>query len=91
MLLIPAGGEQSDIAEICQTNGLARVISPEEATPDKIRSELESLLHNSDMHKRAKQVANAFAAIDSVSVTANMLEQLAQSRKPQPLLRTAKG
>ena len=87
-LLIPAGGEQPDLAALGKQAGVARTLSPEEATPGRIREELTILLEDPRYRQRAARYREAFARVDGSARAADLLEILARTGKP--LLREEK-
>ena len=81
-LLIPAGGEQPDVAERVAESGAARILQPDEATPERLCSEIEILLNDQPMKQAAARISTALKRVDSFSLAADMLEILAAKRAP---------
>jgi UDP:flavonoid glycosyltransferase YjiC (YdhE family) len=81
-LLIPAGGEEPDVAELCERLGVAKVLTPELASVALLASELRSVFENQEMKNTAQHIARQFAGFDSFSVGADLLESLAQIKSP---------
>lgn len=81
-LLIPAGGEQPDVAELWSSAGVARTISTDEATPDRICSEVGCLLADPRYRERARHLASSFARVNGHERAAELLEALARDRRP---------
>lgn len=79
-LLIPAGGEQPDIAELCATNGSARLLYPHDVTAEALRNEIHMLLTDHRIQHSAGALSAAFSRINSAKVTADLLEGLASRR-----------
>lgn len=79
-LLIPAGGEQPDVAELWGSAGVARTLSTDEATPDRICSEVTRLLADPLYRQRARHLASSFARMDGRALAADLLEALARHR-----------
>jgi UDP:flavonoid glycosyltransferase YjiC (YdhE family) len=80
ILLVPGGGEQPDIAERCESAGIARVIQPQDASCDRLADELRIVLEDRLMRSAAKRMAERFALIDGRSTAATLLEHLASSQ-----------
>ena len=76
-LLIPAGGEQPDVAERCKRAGVARVLEAEEVTPERLSAELRTLLADRAAKSAAEQMAAAFAPWSGFHIAAALLEELA--------------
>jgi UDP:flavonoid glycosyltransferase YjiC (YdhE family) len=81
-LLIPAGGEQPDVAELCEKAGVARMLLPDDAVPERIGEALGHLLIDDRYRKRASFYRSTFARIDGFEVAVKLLETLAETRRP---------
>jgi MGT family glycosyltransferase len=81
-LLIPAGGEQPDVAERCRQLGVARVLLPGEVTPDRLKSELTSLFEDDSLYHTVKRLSVSFSKMNDFKIAASLLETLAQTKKP---------
>jgi UDP:flavonoid glycosyltransferase YjiC (YdhE family) len=81
-LLIPGGGEQPDVAALCGSAGVARMLLPEEATPERIHSEVRTLLAAVGYRENARRYQAAFAGLDGSERAADLLETLARTRRP---------
>jgi UDP:flavonoid glycosyltransferase YjiC (YdhE family) len=79
-LLIPAGGEQPDIAELCESAGSARLLDPASATVDTLRSELQIVLTDLRLKRAAGNLAAAFSSVNSAKIAADLLEDAASKR-----------
>lgn len=73
-LLIPAGGEQPDLAEVCRSAGSTIVLDPQTVTADILRQELQSLLTNTQMQRVAQKLASAFSQVNSAKTASDLLE-----------------
>lgn len=80
-LLIPAGGEQPDVAELCESMGVAKVLDPSTVTAALIRDSVEGLFSES-YQRRADYFRAAFSKVSGFEVAADLLEELAATRKP---------
>jgi MGT family glycosyltransferase len=81
-LLIPAGGEQPDVAERCHSAGVARVILPFDLTADALECALEQVLDDPAMRDATARLGAAFHRIDSFSMAAGLLGVLASTGRP---------
>jgi UDP:flavonoid glycosyltransferase YjiC (YdhE family) len=79
-LLIPLGGEQPDVAAVCEQAGVARKLRNEEATPPRLLEELSVLLTEPRYQECAAQYQAAFAKIDGCARAADLLEILGTTR-----------
>lgn len=76
-LLIPAGGEQPDVAEVCKNAGSAIVLEPQSVTVEILRRELQILLTNTQMRREAQRLSSAFSQVNSAKTAGDLLERLA--------------
>jgi MGT family glycosyltransferase len=81
-LLIPAGGEQPDVAALCRDVGVAKTLTPDEATPERIQTEITDLLADSGFRTRARHYASAFTKLNGCERAADLLATLARTRVP---------
>lgn len=72
-LLIPAGGEQPDIAETCLRAGVARVVEPDHVTEDRLRREIEILMHDSLLREAVQRIRNAMCRVNSAETVVDLL------------------
>lgn len=75
-LLIPGGGEQPDMAELCQELGAALVLPFEQASPARLGVLLTGLLARDDLRRAAQALQAAFRQIDGPSAAAGWIESL---------------
>jgi MGT family glycosyltransferase len=80
-VLIPSGGEEPEVADQCQAAGVAKIL-PDKASSAQIAEALQQVLEDDNMLAAAKRAAAAFARMDSMNVVANLLESLAETKKP---------
>jgi UDP:flavonoid glycosyltransferase YjiC (YdhE family) len=80
-VLIPSGGEEPEVADQCQVAGVAKIL-PDKASSAQIAEALQQVLEDDNMLAAAKRAAAAFARMDSMNVVANLLESLAETKKP---------
>jgi len=75
-LLIPAGGEQPDVAERCFHARVARVLDPAEVTPERLRSELLQLVEDSEVRLKAGELAVRFSQANTFDTAISLMENL---------------
>lgn len=89
LLLIPLGGEQLDVAELCESSGVAKILDPQHVSAESIRAAVQELLADQRYRQRAGHYAAALAKVDSFAIAADLFEELAATRKP--VLRSARS
>jgi UDP:flavonoid glycosyltransferase YjiC (YdhE family) len=86
-LLIPAGGEQLDLAEQVQRAGAARILAAETLTADSLQEAVLDALGDTDLRLRALSLGRALASQGGFALSAQLLEQCHGSyRAPLPAL-----
>ena len=75
-LLIPAGGEQPDVAERCVHAGVARSLDPAEVTPERLRLELLRLAEDKRIRIRSGELAIQFSRANNFDAAISLLENL---------------
>jgi MGT family glycosyltransferase len=75
-LLIPAGGEQPDVAERCVHAGVARILDPAEVTPECLRLELLKLVDDNSIRLKARDLAIQFSQANNFDTAISLLENL---------------
>jgi UDP:flavonoid glycosyltransferase YjiC (YdhE family) len=88
-LLIPGGGEQPDVAALCEWAGVSRLLRPQETTAQRICHELDALLADPGHGRRAAEFREAFARMDSSAPAAKLLLQLGATIPGPPSRSTA--
>jgi MGT family glycosyltransferase len=86
-LVMPGGAEQPDIAERCVQLGVARALSLEAVNEDLLRAEIDHLLNDSELRRRAAEFKAAFARMPRFERAAELVESLAA--QGGPVLRSA--
>jgi MGT family glycosyltransferase len=81
-VLVPAGGEQPDVAARCEAMGVAKILAPEQSNPAELSAALQQILVNRKMLDTCQWMAKAFGRIDGFKVAANLLEALAETSAP---------
>jgi len=74
LVLMPAGGEQPDVAELCQHGQIARVLAPEVTTSAAICDGVAHVLADAAAQDRIRRLATEFSAVDGFSLAATSVE-----------------
>ncbi|MGH2599377.1 MAG: glycosyltransferase [Dehalococcoidia bacterium] len=80
-LLLPAGGEQLEVAAHCEHAGVGVSLPPDADAPT-IAEYVERILADTALQESARHLQRAFAHIDGPGTAAKLLEQLAVDRRP---------
>lgn len=75
-LLIPAGGEQLDLAEQVERAGAARVLAPASLTAESLLEAALEALGDTALRHGALQLGRAFASLDGFAISADLIEHL---------------
>ena len=81
-LLIPGGGEQPDVAALAERVGVAKCLSPNDATPSAIGKAIRELLSDARYRQRAEYFKAFFAKHDGFKCSSDLLERLAVTKRP---------
>ena len=84
MVVIPLASDQYYSAERCAALGLARVVPPNDRTPERVRHELHALLHDPGAAARAETMAADIAALPPLETAIAALEALVRSPRVVP-------
>jgi UDP:flavonoid glycosyltransferase YjiC (YdhE family) len=84
MVVIPLASDQYYSAERCAALGLARVVPPDDRTPERVRHELHALLHDPGAAARAETMAADIAALPPLETAIAALEALVRSPRVAP-------
>jgi MGT family glycosyltransferase len=77
MVVIPlAGGDQTGNANRCATLGVARVVSPDQHTPEAIRTAVQDVLADPSYRQNAGQLRQQIRALPGPKHVVGLLEQL---------------
>ena len=91
-LLIPAGGEQPDVAELGRRLGVAEILSPQEVTVDRLCAEVHRLLEHGGYREAARHHSAALARMNSFERVGHLLETLAKTHdRTVPSLSRVRG
>jgi UDP:flavonoid glycosyltransferase YjiC (YdhE family) len=81
MVICPIAGDQSYCGKRCQALGVARVIAPNERSPEAIRAAVRTVLSNSNYRHSAARVRDQMHTLPPVDTGIGMLEQLAHEHR----------
>jgi UDP:flavonoid glycosyltransferase YjiC (YdhE family) len=74
-LLIPAGGEQLDLAEQVERAGAAKVLAADALTAESLLEATLDALGDSALSHGARQLGRAFASLDGFALSADLIER----------------
>ncbi|HYL06496.1 MAG TPA: nucleotide disphospho-sugar-binding domain-containing protein [Thermoanaerobaculia bacterium] len=77
-LLIPAGGEQLDLAEQVERAGAGRILAPKAVTPAALRRAASQVLADGRLRRGARELQRAFGKLAGFGAAAEQLEGLAR-------------
>ena len=80
--LIPMGADQPMNTARCVQLGVARVLDPIEATPDRVRAAVSNVLADPGYRLAAERIRDEFAALPGPAHTIWLLERLAADKRP---------
>ena len=75
-LLIPAGGEQPDLAEVCEHAGCASVLLPDHVTPESLADGVRRTIASDALRQRAQVLGKLFAGFDDFGRAVALVEDL---------------
>ncbi|MEU1889905.1 glycosyltransferase [Streptomyces pristinaespiralis] len=78
LLLLPGGGEQLDMATICERRGAALTLDPIGITPESLHAALREIDGNPRFRASAKQIQSCLSKAQGHQLAADLLESLAQ-------------
>ena len=80
-LMLPAGADQFNNADACDRLGLARVLLPDEVSPEAVRDQVAVLLSDESYQQRARTLAEEIARMpDPGDVAAALLAELLSTK-----------
>jgi UDP:flavonoid glycosyltransferase YjiC (YdhE family) len=82
MVVLPVNADQPRNARRCADLGLARVVGPEERTPEAIRAATQAVLRDPSYRVNAQRVRDEIAAMPGLELAVELLERLARDRAP---------
>jgi UDP:flavonoid glycosyltransferase YjiC (YdhE family) len=82
MLVVPFAYDQPDNAARVERLGIARVVYPQHYSALRVRRELDALLRDDEVRRRAEETGSTVSLEDGGSVAAAALERLVTGRTP---------
>jgi UDP:flavonoid glycosyltransferase YjiC (YdhE family) len=82
MVIIPISADQPTNAKRCAELGLARVIAPENRTPEAIRDAVREVLENPSYRQNAERMQMDMQSLPGPEYAVKLLERLARERTP---------
>ncbi len=82
MVIVPIAGDQPYSAERGAALGVARVIPPDERTPDRVREAVRGVLGDPSYRTRAEDLRQDMAALPDTGRAVALLEALIAQRRP---------
>ncbi|MBR1280206.1 glycosyltransferase [Bradyrhizobium sp. AUGA SZCCT0283] len=83
LLLLPGGGEQLEVAAICERIGAALTLAPESVTPELFHAALREIDGNPRFRASARRIQSCLSAVQGHLLAADLLELLAEGG-PRP-------
>ncbi|MEV6690959.1 glycosyltransferase [Micromonospora sp. NPDC051196] len=78
LLLLPGGGEQLEVAAMCERVGAALTLDPKSVTPETFRASLREIDVNPRFRASARQVQSCLSKVQGHLLAADLLESLAE-------------
>ncbi|MFI9311581.1 glycosyltransferase [Streptomyces triculaminicus] len=78
LLLLPGGGEQLEMAAICERMGAALTLDPEGVTPQSLQAALREIDENPRFRASAKRIQSYLSKVQGHLLAADLLESLAE-------------
>jgi UDP:flavonoid glycosyltransferase YjiC (YdhE family) len=82
MVVLPVNADQPRNAKRCAELGVARVIGPEECTPEAIRAATQAVLGDRAYRANAERIRDEITAMPGQELAVELLERLARDRAP---------
>jgi UDP:flavonoid glycosyltransferase YjiC (YdhE family) len=82
MLIVPLAADQPMNAQACAQLGVARVVDPEQLTPEVIRQHVREMLKDGSYRERARRFQAESQALPGLERGVALLEQLAREKQP---------
>ena len=82
MIVLPVNADQPRNARRCADLGVARVVGPDERTPEAIRAATQTVLRDPAYRANAERVRDEIAAMPGPELAVELLERLARDRAP---------
>ena len=85
MVVLPVNADQPRNARRCADLGVARVIGPEERTPEAIRAATQVVLRDPSYRANAERIRDEISAMPGLELAVDLLERLARDKTPIPV------
>jgi UDP:flavonoid glycosyltransferase YjiC (YdhE family) len=82
MIIVPLAADQPMNAQACAQLGVARVVDPEQLTPEVIRQHVREMLKDGSYRERARRFQAESQALPGMERGVALLEQLAREKQP---------
>lgn len=82
MVIVPVSADQPDNARRCEQLGVARVIAPENRTPEAIRAAVRAVLGDPSYRANAERLREEMERLPGPEHAVGLLERLAVERRP---------
>ena len=82
MVVLPVNADQPRNARRCAELGVARVVGPEERTPEAIRAATQAVLRDPTYRANAERIRDEITAMPGLELAVELLERLARDRAP---------
>lgn len=82
MVIIPIAADQPPNAQSCARLGVARVIQPDQRTPEAIREATRDVLQNPNYRQNAQRIRDEMQALPGWEYAVELLERLATEKAP---------
>jgi UDP:flavonoid glycosyltransferase YjiC (YdhE family) len=82
LLLLPGGGEQVEVAAICERMGVALILDPGSVTPESLHAAFREINGDPRFRAAAKQIQYHLSKVQGHRLAAKLLESLAEGGAP---------
>ena len=82
MVIIPVSADQPDNARRCEQLGVAKVIAPEDRTPEAFRDAVRAVLQDPSYRRNAERLREEMQALPGPEQAVGWLERLAAEQRP---------
>jgi MGT family glycosyltransferase len=82
MVAVPLAGDQPSNAQRCSDLGVARVIGPDERTPEAFRAAVRDVLHNPGYRENAARLRQEIQLLPGPEKAVQLLERLVREGRP---------
>ncbi len=82
LVIVPVFADQPDNARRCEQLGVAKVIAPDERTPEAFRDAVRTILQDPSFRRNAEGLREEMRALPGLEQAVALLERLAAERQP---------